>query len=247
MSNLTPRWPAFFGLLELPIPRSKRKKSANSSTAGSRRFGHISSVLSPTNSLTGSPAVLTRLNFLAPILVELCWLLSLVANIGNHDRFEENFVHFGGGDAGQAGLAALEGGLLGVCLYEMARQSRPAVLRQAHAEIPGILRTEADARRLPGGGPDRGASDPGPINLAFTYSGLQALGIDSTMLDSFPTAFKQGMAARARRAPRYGPERAGGLGDRARARDRPRIFHRGLSCRGQGDAGLGIPMETVAE
>jgi deferrochelatase/peroxidase EfeB len=33
--------------------------------------------------------------------------------------------------------------------------------------------------------------------IAFTYTGLQALGVPQTSLDSFPTAFREGMAARA--------------------------------------------------
>ena len=33
--------------------------------------------------------------------------------------------------------------------------------------------------------------------IAFTYSGLQALGVPQASLDSFPTAFREGMAARA--------------------------------------------------
>src|SRR5215212_185255 len=35
------------------------------------------------------------------------------------------------------------------------------------------------------------------VAIAFTYSGLQALGVPQASLDSFPTAFRQGMAARA--------------------------------------------------
>ena len=33
--------------------------------------------------------------------------------------------------------------------------------------------------------------------IAFTYTGLQALGVPQTSLDSFPAAFREGMAARA--------------------------------------------------
>src|SRR5689334_22529988 len=35
------------------------------------------------------------------------------------------------------------------------------------------------------------------ITVAFTWSGLRALGVDEAALDSFPEEFRQGMAARA--------------------------------------------------
>jgi Dyp-type peroxidase family len=44
-----------------------------------------------------------------------------------------------------------------------------------------------------------------PINMAFTYAGLSAMKIDETVLASFPEAFKEGMAARARRLHDTGP------------------------------------------
>jgi Dyp-type peroxidase family len=38
---------------------------------------------------------------------------------------------------------------------------------------------------------------PGWLGIAFTYQGLEALGLPQTSLDSFPVEFQQGMAARA--------------------------------------------------
>src|SRR6201991_4497785 len=38
---------------------------------------------------------------------------------------------------------------------------------------------------------------PGWVGIAFTFEGLKALGVPQASLDSFPTEFRQGMAARA--------------------------------------------------
>jgi Dyp-type peroxidase family len=39
--------------------------------------------------------------------------------------------------------------------------------------------------------------EPTHLSMGFTYEGLQALGVDATVLTEFPTAFAEGMAARA--------------------------------------------------
>jgi Dyp-type peroxidase family len=46
---------------------------------------------------------------------------------------------------------------------------------------------------------------PTAMHVALTYSGLVALGLPSELLDSFPEAFRQGMAARAERLGDRGP------------------------------------------
>src|ERR1700724_1177472 len=38
---------------------------------------------------------------------------------------------------------------------------------------------------------------PGWLGIAFTYEGLKALGVPETSLESFPSEFREGMAARA--------------------------------------------------
>lgn len=43
------------------------------------------------------------------------------------------------------------------------------------------------------------------MNVSFTFAGLQALGLPSELLDSFPEAFRDGMAARAARLGDRGP------------------------------------------
>ena len=61
----------------------------------------------------------------------------------------------------------------------------------------------ADGRALDGGEPDNqprgGADTPDEtsITVAFTYRGLEALGVPQASLDSFAPEFRQGMAARA--------------------------------------------------
>jgi Dyp-type peroxidase family len=88
-----------------------------------------------------------------------------------------------------------------VALYEILRQCAPAMMNPTDAgePSPGIVRGE-DA-----GDPKAPVSDKTPINIAFTYSGLDALKLNPTTLRSFPEAFKQGMAARAERLHDTGP------------------------------------------
>ena len=38
---------------------------------------------------------------------------------------------------------------------------------------------------------------PGWLGIAFTYEGLKAFGVPQTSLESFPSEFREGMAARA--------------------------------------------------
>jgi Dyp-type peroxidase family len=95
----------------------------------------------------------------------------------------------------------LLGPLSHVTLYEILRQCAPAMMNPADSRepSPGIVRGE-DA-----GDPNAPVSDNTPINIAFTYSGLNALKLNPTTLRSFPEAFKQGMAARAERLHDTGP------------------------------------------
>jgi deferrochelatase/peroxidase EfeB len=52
-------------------------------------------------------------------------------------------------------------------------------------------------RLIPLVGSGRVPSEPPWVTVAFTYSGLQALGVPQESLDSFAPEFQQGMAARA--------------------------------------------------
>src|SRR5215216_5184403 len=64
--------------------------------------------------------------------------------------------------------------------------------RAAGRELVRRLHPVVDAGR-PASDPARGAW----VTVAFTYQGLQALGVPQESLDSFPPEFRQGMAARA--------------------------------------------------
>jgi Dyp-type peroxidase family len=91
-------------------------------------------------------------------------------------------------DARDHGLGVLRGGLARVCAYEVIRE----IVRAAQ-EVP-VARssaTEGQLVELPG--------DRSPIEIAFTYSGLGAVGVNERVLKSFPDVFKEGMAARASR------------------------------------------------
>jgi len=64
------------------------------------------------------------------------------------------------------------------------------------------------ARMLPQVATAEPWSDGGPataLHVALTYSGLEALGLPTTILDSFPEVFREGMAARADRLGDRGP------------------------------------------
>ena len=62
------------------------------------------------------------------------------------------------------------------------------------------------------------------ISVAISYAGLVALGVPEDSLQSFPEAFRAGMAARAGQLLDYGAERPGALGCAVRERAHP---HRG--------------------
>jgi deferrochelatase/peroxidase EfeB len=84
------------------------------------------------------------------------------------------------------------GYLARMILYEVLRQGAPLFKDKAKP----VLRSEADeAERLAGSEEE----DSTPITMAFSFPGLSALKIDKNALASFPDAFKEGMAARARR------------------------------------------------
>lgn len=104
-----------------------------------------------------------------------------------------------GDDAADAGLMALAGGLPKVCLYEVLRQVAPAHVDAAGDALrPGLVRSEAAHENVaPRRGGGKAGWDTTPINIAFTYPGLSALQLDPATLASFPSVFKEGMAARA--------------------------------------------------
>lgn len=69
--------------------------------------------------------------------------------------------------------------------------------------LQSLLRSEQDIREL------RQGKRPAPeqpcfINIAFTFSGLQRLGLPQTMLEQFSPAFREGMATRAQFIGDYG-------------------------------------------
>ncbi|MEX3009610.1 hypothetical protein [Hoeflea sp. TYP-13] len=120
-----------------------------------------------------------------------------------------------GSEAGEAGEKVVAHRLVAVCTYELLRQFKLA--RDGAADRAGgtghvaPVRTERaeGGRAADGAAVDEGAGPNGydtvPINIAFTYPGLEKLNIDSGTLRSFPDVFRQGMAARAKRLGDTGP------------------------------------------
>jgi Dyp-type peroxidase family len=86
-------------------------------------------------------------------------------------------------------------------LHEILRQGAPAFRNLDDGSGPIIRSEERERDRRPA----EERTDSTPITLAFTHSGLEALGLDQTTLASFPDPFKEGMAARARRLGDTGP------------------------------------------
>ena len=86
--------------------------------------------------------------------------------------------------------------------YELLRQAEPAFKTGAAPQPEGAATLAAIVRGEAAVGESRekdATIASLPINIAFTYSGLKALGVHGDTLASFPDAFRQGMAARARR------------------------------------------------
>jgi deferrochelatase/peroxidase EfeB/cytochrome P450 len=111
-----------------------------------------------------------------------------------------------GATSAAAGARALESSLCGLALYELLRQGAPAFASDAPSKTQAVIRSEVDHRLDVAG--DR--YDPCPINISFTYAGLQALDLDDTTLKSFPEPFRQGMAERAQRLNDTGPSAPAG-------------------------------------
>ena len=74
--------------------------------------------------------------------------------------------------------------------YEFLSFKSPAAGR---AWLTGILRTVASVQTVQ----TSIEKENRWVNVAFTWNGLRALGVDEGLLDTFPEEFKQGMAARA--------------------------------------------------
>ncbi len=122
----------------------------------------------------------------------------------------------------EIGRKIVAGGLPAVCLYELLRHtvqagagssmrtpgdSPTASPYAALRDTPQGPSLQTDTNPAPGENSNHTspAIDTLPINLAFTHSGLKALQLHPTTLDSFPDVFKQGMAARAERLGDTGP------------------------------------------
>ncbi|MEM6660795.1 MAG: hypothetical protein AAF666_01340 [Pseudomonadota bacterium] len=115
----------------------------------------------------------------------------------NKDDARRLLSHLQHGEAGlqaieAAGQRALAGGLTSVVLYDLLRSMSKA----PHSGPPKTALREGDP-----------VIRQRPIDLCFTQSGLEALDVDKTTRESFPQAFKEGMAARA--------QRLGDIGDSA--------------------------------
>lgn len=101
------------------------------------------------------------------------------------------------GRASVAGMSALSEGLAGVLDYEVLRQCAPAY----GASPVATVRSESEVSRTDPNCP----YDPVPSNIVFSWSGLEALGVNKDTLASFPEPFRDGMARRAPRLRDRGP------------------------------------------
>ena len=100
---------------------------------------------------------------------------------------------------------AVDDGLTGVLLQELIRQVTPALLSSAaNTDLPTPARSEADNQHVLR---DATPFDAQSLSISFSHHGLTALHLNQETLDSFPEAFRDGMAARA--------ERLGDTGDSA--------------------------------
>ena len=90
--------------------------------------------------------------------------------------------------------------------YEFLRQVSPALAPGATDKnaqnVRATVRSEANE---PCPSALAAGADKTPINIAFTHAGLAALRVHPDTLASFPDAFREGMAARARRLADIGP------------------------------------------
>ncbi|MCY6383248.1 hypothetical protein [Hoeflea prorocentri] len=105
---------------------------------------------------------------------------------------------------GEAGQKVVSQGLVAVCAYELLRQAKLARDGAEQKGHPSPVRSERV--QVNGHHADKAVVyDPVPVNIAFTYPGLEKLDLDPTTLRSFPDAYRQGMAARAGRLGDTGP------------------------------------------
>ncbi|WP_419907005.1 hypothetical protein [Hoeflea sp.] len=109
-----------------------------------------------------------------------------------------------GDDPGQAGVQVVSHRLVALCAYELLRQAK---LARDAASAAGASPLRNERAQADGYGAERKKQsfDPVPVNVAFTFPGLEKLDVDANTLRSFPDVFKQGMAARAKRLGDDGP------------------------------------------
>lgn len=146
------------------------------------------------------------LSSLGPTADPLGEMLSVSEWASRPEAWAAALESYGGVD--EAGLKALEQGLAGVVRYEILRQGAPAFLPTTPESRPRspIIRSEAIEERLAAAATQADLGyDETPINYAFTWNGLKALGLDKGTLASFPEPFKDGMAKRAERLRDTGP------------------------------------------
>ncbi|HZZ87483.1 MAG TPA: hypothetical protein VFE13_04020 [Caulobacteraceae bacterium] len=178
--------------LQSDLPPHDRTSSEGAKTAAHALLGRLASREAGHAILDDKidfGAVRQFLDLYAGILVDPASYRELLKRFGDNPR--------------DAGASALAGGLCGATTYELLRQGAPAFAHE-DAGAKGLVRGEAHAR-AEGTANAESPYDPIPINVAFTYAGLEALGLDPTTLASFPEPFKQGMAARAVRLNDVGP------------------------------------------
>ncbi|WP_136658063.1 hypothetical protein [Nitratireductor sp. XY-223] len=146
-------------------------------------------------------------------LVALILALAILLKAGNPQirRFVARIFDLSafGGEAGEAGVNVVSHRLVALCAYELLRQAKLAreSAKEAGKESP-VRNERAQADAVSGGSGKDGQKqsyDPVPVNIAFTFPGLEKLDVDANTLRSFPDVFKQGMAARAKRLGDTGP------------------------------------------
>lgn len=118
-----------------------------------------------------------------------------------------------GAKPAEAGQTALNGRLPTLCLFEILRHLASSIdvtsiARAMDKPRPLSRNIAEDAAPVPTGPRSAAGAptiDPAPIDIAFTFSGLQMLQLHPDTLLSFPAAFQEGMAARAGRLGDTGP------------------------------------------
>ena len=162
-----------------------------------------------------------------PVVATLAFqmLAHAFEGVAKNPQFAIELLKAFGDNPAEAGANALKGRLPLTMVYEFLRYF--AGRGDGAGSDDGVDRNELSVTLLrpecgsgdgqDGSGQERGERkgryDRSPVNISFTHSGLEAMQlIDPETLESFPTAFREGMAARAEHLGDTGPSAPSELG-----------------------------------